>query len=385
MTIAKLRLFNFGYFSVFAMFLSFLPVYLAAGGLPESQIGLILAAGGIVGVFAQPFWGLVSDRARTIKKVLLPIFAFSLALGFVLFQTSSALAVGLLVGAMYFLFMPTDPLVESLNAQTALRKNFPYGSIRMFGALGYASASLLVGVVANHAGIQSLGYLFLGYGIATLLIGFATEDVSPSVTPLHINDMKKFLGRKETLSFFLLVFVLALPHRMNDIFIGMYIGELGGDLRTVGYAWSLMTAAEVAFFAFAHRLTKPGMELGTIAVAGALYVLRFALSAVVDSPAAVAALQLMQGVTFVLFYTSAIQYLYAIVPEPWRATGQTMLAVLFFGFSGILGSFFGGMVLERFGGDVLYGVMAALSAAGAILCLLLRRRAGKAGGARARG
>lgn len=368
MTIFKLRLFNFAYFSAFAMFLSFLPVFLSARGLPETEIGLILGAGGVIGVLSQPFWGVVSDKARTIKNVLLAILTLSVAIGFWLFQSTSPVALAALVGAMYFLFMPTDPLIESLTYQTALRRGFPYGSVRMFGALGYASASLIVGYVTDLSGMISMSYLFLGYGIATLLIGFKLEDAEPSGAALTFRELKRFLSRKDTLAFFLMVFVMALPHRMNDIFIGIHLDALGGGLRTIGYAWSLMTLIEVAFYAFVHRLLKPGRELGIIAIAGGCYVLRFSLTAVVDHPTAVVLLQLLQGVTFVFFYTSAIQYLYSIIPEAWRATGQTLLAVLFFGFSGILGSIVGGWTFERFGGGALYGAMAALSAVGALIC-----------------
>lgn len=58
----KLRLFNFSYFSLFAIFLSFLPVYLSNLGLPETEIGLMIGTGGFIGLFSQPFWGVVSDR-----------------------------------------------------------------------------------------------------------------------------------------------------------------------------------------------------------------------------------------------------------------------------------------------------------------------------------
>ncbi|GJM80468.1 hypothetical protein HMSSN139_29640 [Paenibacillus sp. HMSSN-139] len=64
----KLRVFNFSYFSLFAIFLSFLPVYLSSLGLPETEIGLMIGTGGFIGLFSQPFWGVVSDRRNRLPR-----------------------------------------------------------------------------------------------------------------------------------------------------------------------------------------------------------------------------------------------------------------------------------------------------------------------------
>jgi PPP family 3-phenylpropionic acid transporter len=68
-----------------------------------------------------------------------------------------------------------------------------------------------------------------------------------------------------------------------------------------------------------------------------------------------------------------MQYLYSVIPNEWKATGQTILAVLFFGVSGIIGSVVGGWVMDTLGGSALYKMMALLSAAGVILAMVIRR------------
>lgn len=67
---------------------------------------------------------------------------------------------------------------------------------------------------------------------------------------------------------------------------------------------------------------------------------------------------MFQGVTFVIFYVGAIQYLHTVVPQQWKSTGQTVLTVVFFGSSGIVGSSLGGWLMDEFGGAVLYRIMA---------------------------
>ncbi|WP_421617839.1 MFS transporter [Brevibacillus sp. TJ4] len=374
MAVWKLRLFNFSYFSLFSLFLSFLPVYLTSIQVSESQIGLILGVGGVIGVFSQPFWGVVSDKKKTIKKVLLAILAISIAGGFVLFQTVNLILLFVLVACMYFFFMPTDSLVESLNYQSAQRFQTPYGSIRMYGAMGYATASMIIGVVAGHFGVGSMAYLFVGYGIVAFLAGLRMEDVEAVNKPLQLHSLRQFFSEKSNLVFFLLILLLAIPHRINDTYIGIYIERAGGSLQYVGYAWFVMTLAEVAFFAIVHRFLKPGKELAIISVAGVIYALRFFLTAITDSPLVLVLLQLLQGCTFVLLYTAAIQYLYTIVPPEWKATGQTILAVLFFGISGIVASIAGGFIFEQWGGSSLYQLMAVISLVVVAFCFIMRKK-----------
>lgn len=371
--IFKLRLFNFGFFSMFSIFLSFLPLYLAEQGLTQSQIGVLLGLGGIVSVFTQPLWGLVSDYKKTIKKVLLVIIGVTVAAGFVLFQASAPVVIVLFVMMMYVFCMPTDPLIESLNYQTAELNGIPYGSVKMFGALGYATASLVVGYVTDGFGMASIAYLFLGYGFATFMLGFTLRDVRATSKPIRMKELGVFLKQRSTLVFLLLVLVMAIPHRTNDTYIGLYITDIGGSMRQVGYAWFIMTMTEVAFFAYVHRLLKPGRELRLIAIAGFIYVIRFMLTAIAAHPVAAVLLQALQGPTFVLFYTAAVQYLYTIIPEQFKATGQTILAVMFFGISGIVSSFVGGYLFETLGGSNLYGIMACLSLIGAFGCVWLLR------------
>ncbi|GJM80469.1 hypothetical protein HMSSN139_29650 [Paenibacillus sp. HMSSN-139] len=191
---------------------------------------------------------------------------------------------------------------------------------------------------------------------------------------MKLAELKAFLGQKSTISFLLLIFLLALPHRTNDTYIGIYIREMGGSFSIVGTTWFVMTMVEFLCFAVVHRFLKRGNELKLIAWAGVFYVLRFGLTALANQAGMIVLLQLLQGVTFVFFYTAAMQHLYAIVPEAWRATGQTILALVFFGVSGIVASFAGGLIFDHWGGRVLYWIMTGLSLTGCLYSFRLMRR-----------
>ncbi|KQX48285.1 MFS transporter [Paenibacillus sp. Root444D2] len=372
-----LRSFNFLYFALLAMFVSFLPVYLDAQGLPATKIGLIIGTGGFIAIFSQPLWGMISDRTKTIKKVMLLLLGCSTIVGYFLYASSSFIVLLLFTMLMYFFLMPLDPLTESLNFQTAEANGVSYGSIRTFGAVGYAVMSLAVGYTTQFFGINSLAFLFAGIGIISILICLPLPDAPVTGKPISLKSLRKFLGNKETIWFMLLIFIVAVPQRINDTFLGVYIRKLGGTPDMVGLAWFLAAGSEILVFALSFWWLRKGKELAIISFAAVFYFIRFFLSAWVTDPHILVYLQLLQTFTFPIFYSAAIQYLYRIVPEEWRATGQTVLAILFFGVSGIVASYLGGWFYESFGGKQLYLWISGMSFAGLLFSFVLNAVYGK--------
>ncbi|MEK4538027.1 MFS transporter [Peribacillus sp. FSL K6-1552] len=372
-----LKSFNFLYFGLLAIFIPFLPVYLADQGLRPAQIGFIIGTGGFVTLITQPLWGMISDKTRTIRKVLLLLIFFSSVIGYFLYDSSSYLQLILFAMLLYFFLMPIDPLTESLNFTIAEKSGISYGSIRTYGALGYAVISLITGYVMSYFGANSLALLFAVIGLISFIVSWMMPDAPVSGKPVSLKSLKHFFSNKETLLFLLLVFICAVPARMNDTFLGVYIRELGGSAKLVGLTWFLAAGSEIVVFALSFWWLRKGKEIIIISFAAAFFFIRYFVSAWITDPHLLAYLQVMQLLTFPIFYSAAIQYLYRIVPVEWRATGQTVLALLFFGVSGIIASYIGGAIYGAFGGKTLYLFISSISFIGMVFALVLYRIYGK--------
>ncbi|WP_434167663.1 MFS transporter [Peribacillus frigoritolerans] len=371
--IQLLKSFNFLYFGLLAIFIPFLPVYLADQGLRPAQIGFIIGTGGFVTLITQPLWGMISDKTRTIRKVLLLLIFFSSVIGYFLYDSSSYLQLILFAMLLYFFLMPIDPLTESLNFTMAEKSGISYGSIRTYGALGYAVISLITGYVMTYFGANSLAFLFAGIGLISFIVSWMMPDAPVSGKPVTLSSLKHFFSNKETLLFLLLVFICAVPARMNDTFLGVYIRELGGSAKLVGLTWFLAAGSEIVVFALSFWWLRKGKEIIIISFAAAFFFIRYFVSAWITDPQLLAYLQVMQLLTFPIFYSAAIQYLYRIVPVEWRATGQTVLALLFFGVSGIIASYIGGAIYGAYGGKTLYLFISSISFIGMVFALVLYR------------
>lgn len=376
-TSAPVKAFNFLFFALLAIFIPFLPVYFDEQGLSPSQIGFIVGTGGFITIVAQPLWGMISDRTKTIRKVLLLLLVCAIMTGFVLYHTGTYSLIILFAMLTYFFLMPVDPLTESLNFRVAESAGISYGSLRTYGALGYAVMSLFAGYIMTSFGAHSLAYLFAAIGLISFVITLFMPDAPVSGKPVTLSSLKHFLSSRETLLFLILVFISSIPARMNDTYLGVYIKELGGTASLVGQAWFLAAGSEIVVFALSFWWLRKGSELMLIAFSGFFYFIRFFASAWIEDPHLLAYLQLLQLLTFPVFYSAAIQYLYRIVPVEWRATGQTVLALLFFGVSGIIASFAGGALYEAFGGRTLFLTISGMSLAGTLFGIVLYRIYGR--------
>lgn len=369
-----LKGFNFLFFGLLALFVPFLPVYLGEKGLTASEIGLIIGTGGFVTLIAQPLWGFISDKTKTIRKVMLILVSLTTIFGYFLFNVDSFVLLVIFALLVYFALMPLDPLTESLNFTVSEMARVSYGSIRTYGALGYAILSLIVGFSMDYFGLNSASILFAILGLISFAIVWFMPDVQASTKPITMKGLKQVLKNKEMLLFLVMVFISSIPARMNDTFLGLHLRALGGDTSLIGIAFFIAATSEIVIFALSFWWLRKGKELEIITIATFFYFLRFILSAFILSPLALTLLQVLQMLTFPIFYTAAIQYLYQIMPKEWRATGQTVLALLFFGLSSIIASYAGGYIYKEFGGHTFYFIISIMSFIGVLFGILLTIR-----------
>jgi len=81
----------------------FLVVFLRGQGLNSIQIGTIFSVCAVIGVLANPFWGLVSDWLNSVKKVFIICTIISILLFSVLPVIDTVLLMGFLVIVLTFL------------------------------------------------------------------------------------------------------------------------------------------------------------------------------------------------------------------------------------------------------------------------------------------
>jgi PPP family 3-phenylpropionic acid transporter len=352
----RLRALYFLYYGNVGTYLPFFAVYLQGLGFTGKQIGVIqmLPSFPLAPIVAIA-WASFADHRSTPQRAL------RLATGWV------ALAVSLLpfagtpaaVGAVVVLMALGDravvPLTDSVTIEYCREApGVSYARIRLFGSLGFVLLTVVVGRLLTLRGGRPADLLVPAV-VVLCVWGYALAARGLPATPRHGERP----GPREMLALVRdrRLWVLLAPAALHwaacapyHVFFGVLVRDLGlpDDVTSAGMAIGVV--AEIAVLLSFPRLERRFPLRGLLAAAFLASALRWALLARAAHPAAVAGLQALHGLTFGLFWGSAMRALADVVPPRLRATGQAVFTGVVFGGANAVGYALAGVGYDRFGG-----------------------------------
>ncbi|MEF2245995.1 MULTISPECIES: MFS transporter [unclassified Paenibacillus] len=348
----NLRYFLLYYIFIYAghaIYSTFVPVYFNDIGFTPMQIGTILSFGPFIAMLAQPFWGAMSDRARSKNMILLLLIVGSAA-AMLFVPLSTAFPYVVAVICIFTLFQTSIFAISdtiTLEAIDKLRTG-NFGHIRMGGTFGFAIMSLVFGFIAE----RQLGSMFPIYAsimaLCFLLVlkfphvaGHQTKGKGMSIGVILKNyKLMLYLGFN---------FILQITLGFYYSFFPIYFRELGGDNVLLGWSMVISSLAEVPFLLFADKIFKR-VKIHYILIAAAIATtLRWILFYSIQSPLWALPVQLLHGAMFIVLTVTMAAYINREVPKELKASGQTFNGLLNLGVARIIGSLAGGIAITSFG------------------------------------
>lgn len=108
----------------------------------------------------------------------------------------------------------------------------------------------------------------------------------------------------------------------------LFIQEIGGDTALIGVAGAVAAMSEMpVMFRGDRAIKRLGGVWNAVAIATAVFMVRWWLLSLVTSPAVVLWLQVSHGVSFGLFLVASIAYVDSLAPRGLSATAQSLLVV----------------------------------------------------------
>jgi PPP family 3-phenylpropionic acid transporter len=361
---------NFSYYATQAILLPFLPLYFAGQGYSAFQVGLLMMIGPFAAMFAQPLWGYVSDRLNTVKKIILLLWVLTIVSSIGLFYAEGFLISFIFALLLFFFMIPSVPLLDSITIQSTERMSRSYGSVRLWGSVGFTLIALVSGTVLGFiGGIDNIQYIYWALWIVPMMLLIFLKDEPSNGARVSLQSLRSIFRNGPFLWFLLMVFVIMIPHRMNDGLLVLYLNDLGATDTMVGWAWALAAISEIPTFALLARYMHRFHELALLGIVSILYTIRWAAYAWTDEPWLLLYLQASHSITFAAFWIVSIHYAVRLVPQELRSTGQSLLSAVFLGLAGITGGLIGGWINGEWGGSAMYSFGAVLTFISSILLL----------------
>ena len=349
-----------GFYAAQAIFGTYLNLYLQDAGYNQTQMGTFTSASTILVLLAQPFWGNVSDRAKSKNKVIVVMLLIGM-ISILGFYCSLNYWWLLVINCLFCLvYHPIPPLIDNLSLENLEKRGgrFNFGHIRVGGTIGYAIGVLVSGQIME----DRYERMFVMISILFLLSILAMQlvpDVQGYRQKKEKTSWRGLISSKKIFCFIFMNFVFSLGTTVYYSYYPLYFTSIGGDSGSVGILMFATAASEIPFWLIAGRLTERFGYKRMIMISAAVTGVRWILLSMVREPAAAVCINLTHGFCFVTLNFCIVTFINQNVPKELRATGQSLNNMI----STILSRGIGGVVIGHL--SDLFGVPAMLQFVGA--------------------
>lgn len=368
----RLNLFYFFLFFGFGAYLPLLSLYLKSYNLSGTQIGLLLSAGPIVSILAQPIWGMISDRYQAQRKVLVFSLTAATITGLLYPTAGGQFGWLLLLYVMLMLFQSAIiPIMDAMALAHVQKSKGDYGSIRMYGALGFALAVWVAGQISEWVGLTAIFYLYGAAFLLCILIAKTLPQEEVHLTASVWSGLGKLLRIPQYVLFLLAAFLIFGPINANNSYFSLFYTSIGGAVAGVGLSFLLFAGSEAPVMRVAGKFINRFGMLPIVIFAGVVAGIRWLYYANEPTPGMVLAFFFLQGLSVGLFLPTAARFIRENTPQEVQVTAQAIYAALGNGLGTVVASSFAGVLFDRYGIFSTYQYFAGSSIAGSIVLLFL--------------
>jgi PPP family 3-phenylpropionic acid transporter len=367
----RLRLFYFAFYGGVGTFLPYFAPYLRGLGFSGEQIGTVQMIGPLVAVPAAIAWSVAADRLRAPARVLRFATAWAFLVVLFLPAARTPFAVGAVLLATALAERAVIPLVDSVTVEWAAHHPATtYSSIRLFGSVGFAVLTSVVGLLLTWRGDRP-GDPLVPLAVVACVGAYAlvARRLSAAPAPPHPPRFREMAGLLADWPLLALLAVFSIHWGATAPFhllFGLFVRDLGLPASVTGVSMTVGVVAEVAALLAFPRIAGRFSLRAILATSFAVSALRwFLLSRATGAPEVIS-LQLLHAFTFGLFWGAAMDAMSRAVPSRLRATGQAMFAGVVFGLGNAVG-----YQLSGFGYDRWHGVSPLFAWAGGVELIAL--------------
>ncbi len=338
----------------------FIAPYYKELGFSGTEIGILVALPATGVAFFAPIWGAIADSRANHRLVLRAALLIPAMLGLLLTQLRDFWPIFLLVATLALLYAPAAPLIDSYGLMISERHKQSYGSLRVWGSLGFTAGVFVVGELMG-ADVTTL--FLLAYSACLLLACLCTLRL-PRLSERSAGPLWGGLGavarNGPLVALLLTTFLISSSASAMYGFLSIHLRELGGSAELVGRAFALNAASELPVVAFgAWFLSRLG-STKLLGLAIVVYIIRFIAYALIPDPEWVLPVQLLHGLSYGAFLMASVTLVHGLAGRQLAATAQGLLTSMSFGFGSISGSLVGGVLLDRIGTVGIFWIAAGV-------------------------
>lgn len=330
-------------------------------GYTPIERGIILSTIAVVAIFGQFFVGYLCDKYNTVKRFYNILSILYVIINALMYSyTNNHFFIHLLLVSLTGgLFRVLSGLLETWTIETNEYIKNHFGTIRAFGAIGWAIGAPLTSFVINQFGYQSIGFAFAIIILMSHVVSYTLPDarkVEKNVN-LRLTDIKELLKNKKYVQLVvMLVFVnIVFAADMYTVIDKMiYIGSTNDQ---IAFKWSFQAVTELPLFFLGFYLLKRFGANKLLIFSMLMFIVRFLLYTLASTPIQIIAISGMQSITFPLLMVAQKVLISDESPLNLQSTGQMFALSMYIGLSALITPILSGVLVEAFGYNMTLLIM----------------------------
>ncbi len=249
----------FFYDLAFAFFSALISVYLIGKGYSASQVSLLISVAALANMITQPIIGSLTDKFG-MRPVNMVMFAATCASAGLFVIAPNFLVIVFAYAAMNLMMNGVNPTIERM----ATSSPYSYGSIRVWGSIGFAVGTQLTGIiydaiapVAPYIGviIAMLIAIFGFWGTnprlaETEAANIEAEETEEEVAPVSTKDL---LTNKKFLYYLVLQILFSATTGAAYSFCPAFLTSKGLEASTASTFLAIATLLEIPLLLFSSK------------------------------------------------------------------------------------------------------------------------------------
>jgi len=353
-------------------------------GATNSQIGIFTAIASILSVIFQPFWGMVSDKLGSPRKVLsFCLVGSGVVFACVLLSNNFYVVAGLLLLDAIARCGVIGLLDSHTITEVSKVPGLQYSHIRFAGSIFFGLLSFAYSGIIDDFGVMMI------IPISTVVIAFAAwwgffmcrppKDAANAEVSYAKPNLKKdalsLLKNKRYILLLVSIAFMALATQPLWTFMVEFLAVAGGSLGDVARVGALRCIIEIPVFLFVAIMCK-NTSPKKLMITGAIFMILYVIVLFFANSFFWVAVAHMFGGTpgFIFTLTGRLRYVNEATPESVRSTSITLMGTIEVAFGSILGSLVGGFMLDMHGTRVLTIASFIAVLASIVVLMFLKRK-----------
>ena len=269
---------------------------------------------------------------------------------------------------------PVSPLADSAILDMLGEAREHYGTLRLWGAVGFGLSAWAAGIAAEHFGLPVVFLLFGGLMIVAALI--AARLPIPTIVPVEpfFVSIQRLSRDRLWMGFLGALVLVGISYAMVDNFLLIHLKTLGASESLFGLMIAAQGLSEIPVFFFSGSMIRRLMPRGVLLMAFLVFALRALLYSMIPDPTWAVGVHMLHGLSFSAMLAAGVIYVSRIAPPGLSASAQAAFGVAFMAVGRALGALLGAQLYDSIGAVLMFRVASGVALLGALLFVLVAWR-----------